>query len=188
MSEEAGIELSAKNTTEFFKAGKAVFPWTIVLGDAAGKTTVSTTKAASPDGDISIVSADDGVQENIRTLSWSGEGKGRFEVRGTPVDLTRQNTADMAVYIRMRAETPIVGELSLSADCGTNSCVDAQDLTPILKQGEWTDVSVKLSCFGEGSEMEYVAAPFVIESDDALEVSLSDVRLVSNEGQAVCLN
>ncbi|WP_416877112.1 glycoside hydrolase family 3 protein [Litorimonas sp.] len=188
LSEEAGIELSAKNTTEFFKAGKAVFPWTIVLGDASGKTTVSTTKAASPDGDITIVSADDGVQENIRTLTWSGDGQARFEVRGTPVDLTRQNTADMALYIRMRAETPMVGDLTLSADCGNDFCDETQDLTPVLKQGEWTDVSVKLSCFGEGSEMEYVAAPFIIQSDDALKVSLSDVRLVSNEGQAVCLN
>lgn len=188
LSEEAGIELSAKNNTEFFKAGKAVFPWTIVLGDEAGKTTVTTTKAVSPAGDISIVSADDGVQENIRTLTWSGEGDARFEVRGTPVDLTRQNTADMAVYIRMRAEAPLKGELTLSADCGNDFCEETQNLTSVLRPGEWTEVSVKLSCFGEGAEMEYVAAPFVIESDDAMKVSVSDVRLISNEGQAVCLN
>ena len=187
LSEEAGIELSAKNNSEFFKAGKAVFPWTIVLSDEAGKTTVKTTKATSPAQGVSIVSADDGVQENIRTLTWSGNSNARFEVRGTPVDLSRQNTGDMAIYIRMRAEEPVNGELMLGADCG-GTCQETQNLTSVLKEDEWTDVSVKLSCFGDGSEMEYVAAPFILESDDPIKVSISDVRLVSNEGQAVCLN
>ncbi len=187
LPEEAGIELSAKNDSDFFKAGKAVFPWALILGDGAGKTTVKTTKAESPSGHISIVSADDGVQENIRTLTWSGEGKARFEVRGTPVDLSRQNTGDMALYIRMRAEDAVDGTLTLSTDCGKDTCQDTQNITSVLKQGEWTDVSVKLSCFGEGSEMEYVRAPFIIESGDKMKLSLSDVRLVANEGQAICV-
>jgi len=36
--------------------------------------------------------------------------------------------------------------------------------------------------------MEYVRSPVVIESDDTAKISLSDIRLVANEGQAVCLN
>jgi len=139
----------------------------MILGDESGKTTIKTTRAVSPAGHVSIVSADDGVQENIRTLTWTGEGKARFEVRGTPVDLSRQNTGDMAIYIRMR------GEGSLNS---------------AIKDGEWAEVAVKLSCFAEGSEMPFVRAPFVIETAGKAKLSLSDVRLVANEGQAVCLD
>lgn len=191
LPEEAGIELSAKNDSDFFKAGKAVFPWALVIGDSAGKTTVKTTKASSPAGVVSIVSADDGVQENIRTLSFDGSGKGRFEVRGTPVDLSRQNTADMAIYMRLRPEAGAANaDVSLTLDCGKD-CAPTQPLGPFLssvKAGEWAEVSVKLSCFGEGSSMEYISSPFAVETSDKMSFSLSDVKLVANEGQAVCLN
>lgn len=188
LPEDAGVELSAKNDSDFFKAGKAVFPWAMILGDESGKTTIKTTKEDSPAGHVSIVSADDGVQENIRTITWSGQGQSRFEVRGTPVDLSRQNTGDMAIYIRMRGEGSIEDTLTLSMDCGKDVCKGTQQLNSIVKQGEWTETSVKLSCFGEGSEMEYVRAPFVIETTGKAKLSLSDVRLVTNEGQAVCLD
>lgn len=191
LAEDAGIELSQKNDSTYFKAGKAVFPWTMVLSDGSGKTTVRTSKAESPAGVVSIMSADDGVQENIRTLDFSGKGEGRFEVRGTPADLSRQNTGDMAVYLRIRAEGDVTGKLTMKMDCG-GGCPDTTgDLTPVLssaKAGEWAEVSVKLSCFAEGSNMEYISAPIVLTSSDDLRVSLSDVRLVANEGQAICLD
>lgn len=191
LPEEAGIELSAKNDSDFFKAGKAVFPWSLIIGDPSGKTTVKTSKAASPGGVVSIISADDGVQENIRTLSFNGEGKGRFEVRGTPVDLSRQNTGDMAIHLRIRPEAGTeTAKVSMTLDCGKD-CNPVQPMDKLLsnaKLGEWTEVSVKLSCFAEGSSMEYVYAPFAIETSDKVTFSLSDVKLVANEGQAVCLN
>ena len=191
LPEEAGIELSAKNVSEFFKAGKAAFPWALVVGDPSGKKTVTTTKAESPGGVVSIVSADDGVQENIRTISYNGQGKGRFEVRGTPVDLRRENTGDMAIYMRIRPEAGAdTAKVSLMMDCGTG-CDPVQPLDKLLsgaKAGEWTEVSVKLSCFIDASAMEYVSAPFAVETSDKVTLSLSDVKLVANEGQAVCLD
>ena len=191
LPEEAGIELSAKNVSEFFKAGKAAFPWALVVGDPSGKKTVTTTRAESPGGVVSIVSADDGVQENIRTISYNGQGKGRFEVRGTPVDLRRENTGDMAIYMRIRPEAGTeTAKVSLMMDCGTG-CDPVQPLYKVLsdaKAGEWTEVSVKLSCFIDGSAMEYVSAPFAVETSDKVSFSLSDVKLVANEGQAICLD
>ena len=191
LPEEAGIELSAKNDSDFFKAGKAVFPWELIIGDMAGKKTVKTTKAVSPGSVTNIISADDGVQENIRTLSFNGEGKGRFEVRGTPIDLSRQTTGDMALHIRIRPESGTeAAKINLSVDCGKD-CGQSQPLDVALskaKIGEWTELSVKLSCFAEGPSMQFVRAPFAIETNDKVSLSLSDVKLVSNEGQAICLN
>jgi len=41
---------------------------------------------------------------------------------------------------------------------------------------------------GDAAAMEYVRSPVVIESSGAANISLSDIRLVENEGEAVCLN
>jgi beta-glucosidase len=190
LPEDAGVELSQKNESNFFKAGKAVFPWEMVVGDASGKTTVKTSKAESPAGNVKIFSADDGVQENIRTLEFTGPG--RFEVRGTPIDLRRQNTGDMAIYLRIRPETTTGNDsVRLGLDCGGTNCSVDNKLSTILqntKAGEWAELSVKLSCMGDPSSMEYVSAPVLIESDGSAKFSISDIRLVANEGQAVCLN
>ena len=152
---------------------------------------MTTTKASSPAGVVSIISADDGVQENIRTLKFDGTGNGRFEVRGTPVDLQRQNTGDMAIHMRIRPEAMASGaNVSLMLDCGKD-CAPVQPLGKLLtetKSGEWAEVAVKLSCFTEGTAMEYVSAPFALETSDKVTLSLSDVKLVANEGQAVCLD
>lgn len=190
LPEDAGVELSQKNESEFFKAGKAVFPWEMIVGDASGKLTVKTSRAESPGGNVKIFSADDGVQENIRTLEFKGAG--RFEIRGTPVDLRQQNTDDMALYLRVRPEVG-AGNTSvrLGVDCGGDRCSVDNAISTVLqsaKPGEWAEVSVKLSCMGAASVMEYVRAPFVIETDGAATFSVSDIRLVANEGQAVCLN
>jgi len=190
LPENAGVELSAKNISEFFKAGNSVFPWEMIIGGPAGKKTVKTSRAVSPGGVTTIESADDGVQENIRKLSFNGKGLGRFEIRGTPIDLSRQATGDMALYMRVRSEGGAeAAKVNLSVDCGKD-CSKSQPLDDLLsktKPGEWTEVSVKLSCFAEGSSLKFVRSPFVIETNDAVNLTLSDVKLVTNEGQAVCL-
>ena len=191
LSEEAGISLAVKNDSDYFRVGKSVFPWAMYAHDSAGKTTIATTRGRSPQGIIQVNSADDGAQENIRTIEWDGRGEARFEVGGNAIDLSRQTTADMAVYFRIRRDTDMDGtNLDLNVLCGKDCVTEAQPLgTSLAKasQGEWQEYQVKLSCFAEGSSLGSVTAPFTLTSDDAFQVSLSDVRLVANEGAAGCL-
>lgn len=191
LSEEAGIALSVKNDSDYFRVGKAVFPWALYALDDAGKTTIATTRGRSPMGVIQVNSADDGAQENIRTIAWDGRGTARFEVGGNAIDLSRQTTADMAVYFRLRRDTDMDGKaLTLGVLCGNSCAADGQELGPLLAaapQGEWQEYQVKLSCFGEGSVLDQVTAPFTLTTSDALQISLSDVRLIANEGAAGCL-
>ncbi|WP_371395926.1 exo 1,3/1,4-beta-D-glucan glucohydrolase [Fretibacter rubidus] len=191
LPEEAGIALSVKNDSDYFRVGKAVFPWALYASDDAGKTTIATTRGRSPMGVIQVNSADDGAQENIRTIAWDGRGPARFEVGGNAIDLSRQTTGDMAVYFRIRRDTDMGNaDLSLGVLCGTNCKAGTQDLGSSLSkapEGEWQDYQVKLSCFGEGDDLDQVTAPFTLSSTGAFQVSLSDVRLVSNEGAATCL-
>ncbi len=191
LPEEAGISLAVKNDSDYFRVGKAVFPWAMYANDSAGKTTIATTRGRSPQGIIQVNSADDGAQENIRTIEWDGRGEARFEIGGNAIDLSRQTTGDMAVYFRVRRDSDMDGTgLSLGVLCGKDCAAGTQPLGASLAQapkGEWQEYQVKLSCFGEGSILGGVTAPFTLTSDDALKIALSDVRLVANEGAAGCL-
>lgn len=44
------------------------------------------------------------------------------------------------------------------------------------------EVSVKCGCYAKGPQMEYVRALIVLKSSETGKISLSDVRLVANEG------
>jgi beta-glucosidase len=77
----------------------------------------------------------------------------------------------------------------MSIDCG-EACAGTLDVTAMLKAAppaEWRSVKIKLSCFqAAGAKMDHVTAPFVVGADGALTLSVTEVRLASNEGDAVC--
>jgi len=191
LPEDAGIALSVKNDSDYFRVGKAVFPWALYASDGAGKTTIATTRGRSPSGVVQVNSADDGAQENIRTIEWTGNGTGTFEVGGNAIDLSRQTTGDMAIYFRVRRDTDMQGrDLTMGVACGLNCKAGTQNLAASLSNapvGEWQEYQVKLSCFGEGDDLDQVTAPLTLTTNDALQISMSDVRLVANEGAAGCL-
>ena len=55
-----------------------------------------------------------------------------------------------------------------------------------LNQG-WQISRLKLSCFAElGTDMSKVDSPFTLAVSGALEIQISAVRIVSNEGDASC--
>lgn len=94
----------------------------------------------------------------------------------------------MAVQIRYRLDAPLRSDLSIGLQCGED-CGDRLDLASLIglaPVGEWRAVRVKLSCFAAGAGMETVTAPFVLRASGPVQVSVADLRVVSNEGEAVC--
>ena len=53
--------------------------------------------------------------------------------------------------------------------------------------GTWQEVSGKLSCYGDAEGLKAVTSPVIIKSEGGLSISISDVKIVTNEGQAICL-
>lgn len=188
--EDAGIELTGTNTERFLTSGKAAFPWQIMLQDPNGGRFAMTSREESPANYIAIEPEDDGVQENTTRINFAGLGPARFTIEGDAADLSRQNTADMALYMRVKVNEFDGGNVDMTLGCGEGQC-GSQDMSDFLSsapKGQWQEVSVKLSCFAEGSEMSAVSVPVMIRSADKLSLSVSDIRLVANEGQAVCLD
>jgi beta-glucosidase len=53
--------------------------------------------------------------------------------------------------------------------------------------GEWRILKVRLSCFRDaGADLTAVDTPFQIETAGALTLSVSEIRLAANEGDAIC--
>ncbi len=188
-SEDPGVELTGTNAENYIQSGGAVFPWMVILTDGSGSSVATTSNASSPSNGVLLSPEDDGVQENVRRLDFSGNGTSIVSVSADPVDLSRQNTGDMALYMRFRVNSVGAGDTTLRMNCGDGVCASLSltDTLNSVATGEWAEMNVKLSCFAEGTQMTTVREPFVLESNDALSISISDIRLVTNEGQANCL-
>lgn len=172
LSEDPGAVSAAVNVDRYFVAGRVPAPWTL---NAAGA--------------VALKTLDAGAQENARQAVWSGEGNGALGVVGPPADLSRQTTGDMAISIKFRVDASPDKPVSLALACG-ESCGAAVDVTSTLsgaKIGEWRTAKIKLSCFkAKGADMTHVSSPFTLSSSGRMTLTFTEIRLASNEGDAVC--
>jgi beta-glucosidase len=172
LSEDPGVVSAAVNVDRYFIAGRAPPPWTLNVGGA-----------------LSVKPIDAGAQENARLAEWSGQGVGSLNVIGQPVDLSRQTTGDMAVMIRYRVDAAPEKPVTLAIACG-ESCGAALDVTSTfsgVKIGEWRTAKIKLSCFkAKGADMEHVSSPFALSTSGRFALAFTEIKLASNEGDAVC--
>ena len=140
-----------------------------------------------------VRAVDAGAQENARLATWSGDSVGVLAVTGGPADLRRQTNGDMALLMRYRVSTPPTAPTRLSVACGPD-CGGALDVTALLTRKPlsteadgWRTSKIKLSCFqSAGADMSKVSSPFSLSTTGALSVTISDLRLVPNEGDAEC--
>ena len=175
LSEDPGVRSANLNLERFFVDGHAPSPWSLGVSGAA-----------------TIRAIDAGAQENARLATWSGESGGVLAVSGGPADLRRQTNGDMALLMRYRVSKPPTASVSLSMACGPD-CGGALDVTDLLAlksaaaEADWRTSKIKLSCFRDaGVDMSKVSSPFLLSTKGALAVTISDLRLVPNEGDAAC--
>ena len=173
----------------YFRAGRVIAPWAFTLADAKGAAPAAADSASSPAGVVSVRPVDAGAQESGRAFAWTGQGEGTIAIDGPPVDLLRQTNGDMAVAVRLRIDEPPTGAVALELDCSGKPCagLDATRLLKAQPTGEWRTLKVKLACFRESAaDMTKVTAPFALKTSGRLGVSIADVALAANEGDAVC--
>lgn len=190
LPEEAGAEILAANFENYLNAGRAVAPWEINLNDSAGTLMVDDLPKTSLAGDLSLKIIDDGVQENTLSVEQVSASETKFSLSGKAIDLSWQLNGDMAIQVRIRPEHLGAGSsLKLSVDCATR-CERQFDFSKYLIEkplGEWVEFATPLSCFGTREDFDQLKSPFVLTSDTSYEISLSDIHLVQNDGQAICL-
>ena len=157
------------------------------LADGVSSALVEDTPATSPNKVLEMISEDGAAQEDIKTLKFSGASA--LAISSSAIDLSRQSTGDMALYLRYRINEKPEGELTLGMD-GPEGGLGSQSLAgevAAAEIGQWKELSVKLSCFCKAEKLKSVTSPVVIRSTGKASISISDIRLKTNEGQAKCL-
>jgi beta-glucosidase len=172
LPEDPGNAAAAGSVDRYFVDGRLPAPWRMDFLGAG-----------------SVKAIDAGAQENARQATWTGQGT--LAVHGPAVDLSRQTTGDMAVLVRYRIDAAPTAPVMMGIGCSDDaSCGGTVDVTPLMvrQAGDgWRSVKIKLSCFqAAGAKMDHVTAPFAVSTGGPFSLSLTEVRLASNEGDAIC--
>ncbi|WP_426031245.1 glycoside hydrolase family 3 protein [Caulobacter sp. DWP3-1-3b2] len=172
LPEDPGAVAAAGSVDRYFIAGRTPAPWRMDFVGAGA-----------------VKAIDAGAQENGQQAVWTGQGM--LSIHGPAVDLSRQTTGDMAVQLRYRVDAGSARPVTMSIGCSEDaSCGGTLDVTALMAKAagpEWRSVKIKLSCFqAAGAKMDHVTAPFVIGASGPFALSVTEVKLASNEGDAVC--
>ena len=185
LSEASGVAAVASSVDRYFVDGQLVSPWSLALEDEGGQSRSDlTARAASPRGGLVAETVDDLAQESGLRLTFQPDHVSSGLIWGQAVDLTRQSNGELALAFRFRVDAAPQGQVRLAVGQGA---VDATSIFSAAPLGEWRTLKVRLSCFAAaGSDVAVVDQPFRLSSNDAFTVSVSEVRLVSNENDTVC--
>ena len=189
--EESGITAGVSSVADYLVDGRVVEPWSIALQDGGGQTRVGTEAAvASPRGLVTMAVVDDLAQESGRRFRFAGGEQQHAIIWGRAVDLSRQANGEMALSFRYRVDAAPTDRVTLAVGAEDPASQHGLNLTPILAgaaNGQWQTVKVRLSCFREaGADLTSLERPFQLTTSGRMTLSVSEIRLASNEGDAIC--
>ncbi len=191
LSEEGLAGGSESDRTAFFRGGP-VAPWRLWVVGSDGEAVEATVgRVESPGGEVAVTVTDRRVQEDARTVRWTGGGTASVRLQGADgTDVRRQANGAMAVAADLRIEEAPGAPVRLVVRSAGADPVRL-DLTDALREiagGEWSTVRVPLSCLEDaGLDVGSVVVPWGLESSGPLALSFSDVRLVeAGDGAAPC--
>ena len=184
LSEDSGVVGAGGSLDRYFVDGRFIAPWSLMLRDAGGEFRLGAEKnGASPRAGVSVRSTDGAGQESARALTFSPAG-GMAMIVAQPVDLVRQANGEMALAFRYRVDAAPVAPVMLALGQGQ---VDVTDLFKAAPLGEWRTMKVRLSCLRDaGADLAAVEQPWGLRAAGAFGVTVENIRLASNEGDAIC--
>ncbi|MCW3838226.1 glycoside hydrolase family 3 N-terminal domain-containing protein [Sphingomonas canadensis] len=170
LSEEAGIDASAANVSTYFARGITPAPWSFATDSKVTRKVVE-----GP-----------AQQEGAVQLTWPA-GPATVRIGGGELDLTREANGDLSLQISYKLDRAATGPVKLLMEGGANT--GAIDATGLFSgaTGQWKTVKIFLKCYRDaGVDLSKVAAPFVIQAAGPLQLSIADVRIVSDPNASVC--
>ncbi len=184
LSEASGVAGSTSSLDRYFVDGRFVSPWSLMLRDDGGELRLGDESVgSSPRGGVSVRSTDGAGQESARALTF-GRAGGHAVISASPVDLTRQSNGEMALAFRYRIDSRPQAPVMLTLGAGHVDVTSVFNAAPL---GEWRTLKVRLSCLRDrGADIAAVDQPWGLRTSAVLGVTVEDIRLGSNEGDAVC--
>jgi beta-glucosidase len=173
-----------------FGRGRLPAGWSFDLAEPHGVAVpVKGNSGATGGGLVRLAGIDRRAQEDARAIVW-GAGGGTLRIAADkPIDMGRETNAQYSLVVEYRVDTAPTGAVRLAMQCG-DKCGGGVPLAATLRAapaGQWTVLTLPLNCFANaGLDPKRVTAPFVLESDGAMAVSISDVHLASAGAGGAC--
>lgn len=157
-------------------------PWTMSVGSNDDMVDVTSSVIELPA--LVIKTMDKDVQEDARTVTFTGNGKGSVTLRSTFVEDLRSYVENKAaITVLIRNDKVSTDKVAFEMHC-ESGCMASVDITEQLKGFElntWQTLSIDLNCFVEqGFNAARTTMPFVISSKGQGQLSFADISLVPN--------
>ena len=115
---------------------------------------------------------------------WTGKSKAWLEVAAArPTDVGREANGAMMLQVKLRAHAAPGGEVLLGVGAAR------LPITTEIKAATGTDdqaIAIPLSCFAKGQDLAATPTILHLETAGALDVTISDIRLVEARAGATC--
>jgi beta-glucosidase len=168
LSEDPKMDLAAAiDVNRLVTAGQPSGPWTLTIADDAGGRTVTTSRASSMGGKLTMSPVDLTAQEDGRLFAWSGPA--RLSLDGPAADFTRQLNNAFALRLDLRVDQ-VGGPVRLSF---AGKSLDIAPQLRRLPRGSLATLKVPLRCFADaGASVASVGTPMLIEAGSGTQFAI----------------
>lgn len=169
LPENPGLPSDAAGPLRLFAHGRFVAPYALTLRDPLGSFRVEAPgPASSPGGALTLTPIDGQSQESARRLTFVGGRDASALIGGAP----NRFAPDLALSLRYRLDSASAEDTTLWL--GSRGL----QIAPALKaEGDWTTLTVPLSCFGGAADSTISAIR--LGTSRAMTLSFEDIRLTT---------
>ena len=152
------------------------------LKDADGQVTVHNVTGSSPGGALKVSPADHNLQEDTFIANWHGAAS--LVISGTAVNFQQLAGESLALAISYQVLHTASGSTTVALNEGV---LDLTDYFATQADGGWQTLQISLSCFAaQGTRLDSVTTPLVINAEKNFSIQIDDVKLVDNPAGTDC--
>jgi beta-glucosidase len=166
-------------------------PWS--LNVISGEQAVSVSSSVVELPGVKLRTMDKEVQEDARTLTFTGKESASVRLQSTFVEDLRQYIEnDSALTVLVRKDQEFGEPVMLEMHCDEADCQKSVNISAVMKGftiHEWQELSVDLNCFvKQGVNFARLTVPFGITTAGQGVVSFSTMKLQPNKAKSATIN
>ena len=166
-------------------------PWS--LNVISGEQAIGVSSSVVELPGVTLSTMDKDVQEDARTLTFTGKESASVRFQSTFVEDLRQYIEnDSALTVLVRKDQEFSESVILEMDCDEADCQKSVDISAVMKGftiHEWQELSVDLNCFvKQGVNFGRLTVPFGITTAGQGVVSFSTMKLQPNKAKSATIS
>ncbi len=166
-------------------------PWS--LNVISGEQAIGVSSSVVELPGVTLSTMDKDVQEDARTLTFTGKESASVRFQSTFVEDLRQYIEnDSALTVLVRKHQEFSESVMLEMHCDEADCQKSVDISAVMKGftiHEWQELSVDLNCFvKQGVNFGRVTVPFGITTAGQGVVSFSTMKLQPNKAKSATIS